>query len=121
MAADFGHGGIGVLVTPGGVTGMRPATLDAEIAGVALVRAMRDAAAMDQQVHVRVVAGNVEDRRVTRFLQHQRVRRISDGPALEQDADTPAERADLDGMVGSRSEEHTSELQSLMRNSYAVF
>src|SRR3546814_3343223 len=67
MAADFGHGGIGVLVTPGGVTGMRPATLDAEIAGVALVRAMRDAAAMDQQVHVRVVAGNVEDRRVTRL------------------------------------------------------
>src|SRR3546814_13777101 len=49
-----------------------------------------------------VVAGNVENRRVTRFLQHQRVRRISDGPALEQDADTPAERADLDGMVGSR-------------------
>src|SRR3546814_41317 len=28
---------------------------------------------------------------------------------------------DEGGMVGSRSEEHTSELQSLMRNSYAVF
>src|SRR3546814_18632475 len=78
--------GIGVLVTPGGVTGMRPATLDAEIAGVALVRAMRDAAAMDQQVHVRVVAGNVEDRRVTRFLQHQRVRRISDGPEIGRES-----------------------------------
>src|SRR3546814_7163937 len=27
----------------------------------------------------------------------------------------------IDGLVNSRSEEHTSELQSLMRNSYAVF
>src|SRR3546814_2864358 len=28
---------------------------------------------------------------------------------------------DLDGLTIERSEEHTSELQSLMRNSYAVF
>src|SRR3546814_1215088 len=31
------------------------------------------------------------------------------------------ERGPLQRVAGSRSEEHTSELQSLMRNSYAVF
>src|SRR3546814_2965061 len=30
-------------------------------------------------------------------------------------------RRDLDALIDRRSEEHTSELQSLMRNSYAVF
>src|SRR3546814_1489978 len=30
-------------------------------------------------------------------------------------------RAEVDGILVNRSEEHTSELQSLMRNSYAVF
>src|SRR3546814_4505994 len=33
----------------------------------------------------------------------------------------PAEPAQLPGPAGPRSEEHTSELQSLMRISYAVF
>src|SRR3546814_5785942 len=32
-----------------------------------------------------------------------------------------SQRALWDGVVDRRSEEHTSELQSLMRNSYAVF
>src|SRR3546814_6144585 len=32
-----------------------------------------------------------------------------------------ADRLDAEGRVAERSEEHTSELQSLMRNSYAVF
>src|SRR3546814_4235001 len=35
--------------------------------------------------------------------------------------DLEAELADLHGKEGGRSEEHTSELQSLMRISYAVF
>src|SRR3546814_3480674 len=45
---------------------------------------------------------------------------------LKGDADAEAVRADCNAKVGktqrlSRSEEHTSELQSLMRSSYAVF
>src|SRR3546814_5066159 len=35
--------------------------------------------------------------------------------------DEPLGRAAYHGVFHSRSEEHTSELQSLMRNSYAVF
>src|SRR3546814_1048892 len=47
-----------------------------------------------------------------------------DGPALHRPA--PGERSDQSASVrgaadGGRSEEHTSELQSLMRISYAVF
>src|SRR3546814_3260067 len=45
-------------------------------------------------------------------------RAIADPPA--RDAEAPAD-ATLDAfLAGVRSEEHTSELQSLMRNSYAV-
>src|SRR3546814_3701571 len=33
----------------------------------------------------------------------------------------PVHQVDIDGAHADRSEEHTSELQSLMRNSYAVF
>src|SRR3546814_1690863 len=35
--------------------------------------------------------------------------------------DSPSMPMEIPGMGGQRSEEHTSELQSLMRNSYAVF
>src|SRR3546814_6597299 len=37
------------------------------------------------------------------------------------DADVPVRQRDLDPVLLERSEEHTSELQSLMRISYAVF
>src|SRR3546814_8720762 len=40
----------------------------------------------------------------------------------ERDADDPAARGACEALANRlRSEEHTSELQSLMRNSYAVF
>src|SRR3546814_2030248 len=51
----------------------------------------------------------------------------SDGPAepslleQEQAADAEAKQAVMDTPIVKRSEEHTSELQSLMRISYAVF
>src|SRR3546814_8172830 len=41
--------------------------------------------------------------------------------AREVDRRHPADPAQLDRRPGGRSEEHTSELQSLMRISYAVF
>src|SRR3546814_6237787 len=50
------------------------------------------------------------------------------GPARREDAGLTVERVDGEpaivgerGQAGERSEEHTSELQSLMRISYAVF
>src|SRR3546814_7838245 len=44
---------------------------------------------------------------------------IGDGAARARDADRAG--AGRDGVATGRSEEHTSELQSLMRSSYAVF
>src|SRR3546814_3306791 len=40
---------------------------------------------------------------------------------IGHDAGTDAERHVITGLGAGRSEEHTSELQSLMRSSYAVF
>src|SRR3546814_2452062 len=59
--------------------------------------------------------------------QGQRHRQVGDGHGHGQErvarlADQPAEGAEHhQRQQRSRSEEHTSELQSLMRNSYAVF
>src|SRR3546814_1194899 len=49
--------------------------------------------------------------------------RYPDGPPTFEQRANGAERQDLSGKRTdfARSEEHTSELQSLMRNSYAVF
>src|SRR3546814_1723624 len=51
---------------------------------------------------------------------------IATGQSLEPLTDLWFEKADVEALIDpeaapSRSEEHTSELQSLMRNSYAVF
>src|SRR3546814_6648528 len=43
------------------------------------------------------------------------------GPAPRRGADHPLLRLRPDGAESARSEEHTSEIQSLMRISYAVF
>src|SRR3546814_7400744 len=45
-----------------------------------------------------------------------RLKAIKDAPALDMTPEDMGER-----IAAARSEEHTSELQSLMRNSYAVF
>src|SRR3546814_10532306 len=51
------------------------------------------------------------------MMQAERASRyLESGPALE-----PAHLSDADFLHFGRSEEHTSELQSLMRHSYAVF
>src|SRR3546814_6601053 len=41
--------------------------------------------------------------------------------AIAGGLNNPSVKARLDALEAERSEEHTSELQSLMRNSYAVF
>src|SRR3546814_2009193 len=55
----------------------------------------------------------------------RRDERVVPLPVRRDDADTPSAprdaAADTSGLVYERSEEHTSELQSLMRISYAVF
>src|SRR3546814_15363006 len=50
------------------------------------------------------------------------LRRLAECASLDElDEHYPVTRAALVAVIGSRSEEHTSELQSLMRISYAVF
>src|SRR3546814_2764866 len=50
-----------------------------------------------------------------------RARRAADAAAARQPGIGRALRARAPALAGARSEEHTSELQSLMRISYAVF
>src|SRR3546814_7391182 len=56
------------------------------------------------------------------LLRHRREER-GDGHAMEVDAraEMPVKIIAIDADADARSEEHTSELQSLMRISYAVF
>src|SRR3546814_9670661 len=67
-----------------------------------------------QRLHADLVVDNLVDRR-----RHQ-VGRLAVG-ILGLVVVEAAVRPDLDGAEHARSEEHTSELQSLMRISYAVF
>src|SRR3546814_10003743 len=57
---------------------------------------------------------------VGRFVEQQD-RRLFEQQARQRDAAFFAAREIFDARVAGRSEEHTSELQSLMRISYAVF
>src|SRR3546814_5222244 len=62
-------------------------------------------------------SSDVELRAALRYARRRRL-----GPfRLESGPDDRAERRERDLAALGRSEEHTSELQSLMRNSYAVF
>src|SRR3546814_2278451 len=49
------------------------------------------------------------------------VRRRGCDLGVDADRTTDVDRDDVGALLGERSEEHTSELQSLMRISYAVF
>src|SRR3546814_7951264 len=55
------------------------------------------------------------------WLEHRGVRPALEPDAVRAGAAGGGRRARCPGAVGARSEEHTSELQSLMRISYAVF
>src|SRR3546814_1416922 len=76
----------------------------------------------DRQAGVRVLEPQALHR--PRAAAHRQVRAVVGGPAFGRAVrEVPAPDADaaLALLVPHRSEEHTSELQSLMRNSYAVF
>src|SRR3546814_5799394 len=78
--------------------------------------------ALAQLARVEGVAAPVglDDRRQLEFDRLQRAEALAAGLALAPAADRRAVLADA-RVDDARSEEHTSELQSLMRTSYAVF
>src|SRR3546814_2797123 len=73
------------------------------------------AAGADQLPAERAVVAGDRIQRVDARVRHAAGTRLLDAPVLVHD---PSEGG---GVAGLRSEEHTSELQSLMRISYAVF
>src|SRR3546814_2017425 len=80
-----------------------------------------------------VQSGSILMKRPVKLLMALAIAAAASGSALAQAADPVVEQARAQGVVGeqadgylgfaksARSEEHTSELQSLMRISYAVF
>src|SRR3546814_9669429 len=81
---------------------------------------MRDVAFGGQRVKSRLgSAGERERRRARRRVDHADV--FQEHALLEPGADRLRESLFGGDALGIRSEEHTSELQSLMRISYAVF
>src|SRR3546814_5630497 len=87
-----------------------------------------DVCSSDQMVRVSVIGlretrpligRKFEAEKASAIAQHA-VRFLQRGGNVGDVADTEGDRIGVENLVG-RSEEHTSELQSLMRNSYAVF
>src|SRR3546814_5570535 len=72
----------------------------------------------EDRVAALVVPGGLEDRRAQRRGEAQRQERREAHRHRDRDREL---LVDLARAAGLRSEEHTSELQSLMRISYAVF
>src|SRR3546814_5080533 len=67
------------------------------------------------------VIGKVEHGATARQVDHLATRREHVHPILDQIAAQPGDKGAVIIAIAARSEEHTSELQSLMRISYAVF
>src|SRR3546814_2653147 len=88
------------------------AVYDTALAGAAGLRAH----AVYSQIALHAQYGGV----VPELASRDHVRKLL--PLIRQTlAEAGLEVGDLDGVAYTRSEEHTSELQSLMRTSYAVF
>src|SRR3546814_9628577 len=88
-----------------------------------------DVCSSDQMVRVSVIGlretrpligRKFEAEKASAIAQHA-VRFLQRGGNVGDVADTEGNRIGVEKLVGKRSEEHTSELQSLMRISYAVF
>src|SRR3546814_9482394 len=64
-----------------------------------------------------------KDRQTHRQRQRPRAEEASRGivPPCHRERDEQRQRLETDAVISDRSEEHTSELQSIMRTSYAVF
>src|SRR5262249_11042599 len=97
---DLAHRGEGLLVAPYRVFGVTAVGDDAEITGVALVRAMRLMTGALKQAHVGIAARNIENRLVACFLEREGVARISDRAAGKDDAHAVGILGNRDRMVG---------------------
>jgi hypothetical protein len=89
------------LVTPHCIFGAAAICDDAEIAGVALVRAIRLMIGVLEQAHIGVGARDIEDRLVARLLERERAVGVGDYAARKRDAHAFVIFGDGDRMVGA--------------------
>src|SRR5476649_1153915 len=101
VVLDGGNGIIRRLISPDGIDGAFTAGRNAEVAGVALVRAIGGVAAAFELAHVDVLARDVLDRRIGRFAQRQRVLAVGDDAAGKLDGDAAGGAFYRDRMVGA--------------------
>ena len=101
VIADRLDGGIGRLVSPDRIDGALAARRDREVRGIALVWAIRRMVRAFELRHVDILSRDVEDGRVMRFTQRQRVARVGDDTPRDRDHDARRIALDRDRMIGA--------------------
>jgi hypothetical protein len=87
------------FVGPHSIGGTIAAGRNAEIRALTLIGAVGGVVRPFQERHVDILAGNILDRRITRFPQGQRVPGIGDDAARNLDHDSIAVALDRDRMI----------------------
>ena len=101
MTGDLAHAVVRMFVRPHSVDASVPAGGDAEIAAVALIRAIGGVVCCLQQGHVGVLAWNIDDRGIAGFFQIEGAIAFGDHLASYGDDNMVAVRRDGDRMIGA--------------------
>src|SRR5580693_1781768 len=88
MAVDGRHCRVGRLIRPDGVGRTLAAERNTEISAVAFIRTVRGVLRPLKEGYVDVLARDIEDRRVARFSQGQRIPRIGNDATCNLDYDS---------------------------------
>src|ERR1700722_12337463 len=102
MFFDGGKRLVRFLVCPNGVFRFRSADRNTVVRTITLVRTIAVMRGPNEQRHVRILARQVVNRRISLFLEPKRLRRFSDDPPSDRYTHVALSRRDRDGMVRSR-------------------
>jgi hypothetical protein len=103
MAVDGRHCRVGRLIRPNGIGRTLATERNTEISAVAFIRTVRGVLRPLKEGHIDVLARDIENRRIARFLQGQRIPRVGDDATRNHNYDPIAVALDRDRMIGAGS------------------
>ncbi len=101
VAGNFGHRWKRTFVSPDRICNGFSVGIDAEIVRISLLGTMRHPLAARKQRHIRILARQIVDRRIARFLQRQGIGRFGNHDPACGNAHAPRICRDRDRMVGT--------------------
>jgi hypothetical protein len=103
MAVDGRHRLVGRLIRPDGIGRTLAAVRNTEISAVAFIGTVRGVLRPLKEGHVDVLARDIEDRRIARFPQGQRIPCVGDDAIRNLDYDPIPVALDRDRMIGAEN------------------